>query len=257
MKYGFNKLLKVMKKLRSRNGCPWDKEQNEKTIIPYLIEETYEVVDSINKENPALIKEELGDLLLQIVFLSQMASEKKEFTINDVTDSIVRKLIRRHPHVFGNTRVSGPGEVIRNWEEIKNSEKETESILDSVPQSMPGLLRAKRVQEKASRVGFKWKEIKDVEKKINEEFLEFREALKSGENIEEEFGDLLFSLVTLSEFLKIDSEQAVHKTTDKFIKRFKYIEQKIKAENKKFKSLKLEELEKLWNEAKFKNGTQS
>ena len=251
-KGNFYKLVEVMKRLRGENGCPWDKKQNHKSLKPYLIEETYEVISAIDKGDDEELKEELGDLLLQIVFHAQIASEEGRFTIDDVAQTIVDKLIRRHPHVFGDVKVNGAEEVLQNWEKIKKDEGKS-SIFDGVPDGLPALLKARRVQEKAKRVGFDWDNIGGTLDKVEEEFKELRNAIESGskEDIEEEFGDLLFSLVNVSRFLGIDAEDALRKTIDKFMKRFRLLEEKVKRQgDKELENHTLEELDKIWDEVK-------
>lgn len=251
----FEKLVEVMETLRSENGCPWDRKQTHESIKPYLIEEAYEVVEAIDENSPQKLKEELGDLLLQIVFHAQMATEADNFTIEDVVQSIYDKMIRRHPHVFGDTVVDGSDDVLINWEKIKKEEKkERKSILDGVPRKLPALLRAHRIQDKAAHVGFDWPDIAPVFEKLNEEMIEFREAYQSGDKdkVEEEFGDLIFSLVNLSRFLQINPEDALRRTIDKFVRRFHYIEKVLDESGGDLHDSTLEALDKIWEEAKDK-----
>ncbi len=245
-------LVDVMKRLRGQGGCPWDREQNHESLKPYLIEEAYEVLDAIDKNNDKALREELGDLLLQIVFHAQIAAEENRFTIEDVAAAIVEKLRRRHPHVFGNLTVKDSDEVLRNWEEIKKGEGK-ESVLSGVPGGLPALLRARRVQEKAKRVGFDWDSIDGVMAKVNEEMLELKEASESGDRarVDEEFGDLLFSLVNFSRFLRVDAEDSLRKTIDKFSSRFQRMERLAKERGKtSLESCTLEEMDRLWDEVK-------
>jgi tetrapyrrole methylase family protein/MazG family protein len=245
-------LVEVMRRLRGKNGCPWDHEQSHESLKPYLVEETYEVLEAIDSNDNEELREELGDLLLQIVFHAQIASEEGRFTIDDVARGIVGKLKRRHPHVFGNTEVSGPDEVLRNWERIKKDEGK-HSVLDGVPAVLPALLKARRVQEKVGRVGFDWDEQNGAIEKIHEEIDELKGAVEEGKNerIEEEFGDILFSLVNLSRFLKIDAEESLRKTIGKFSKRFRYIEEQVKKRgDRPIEDYTLDELDSLWEEAK-------
>ena len=249
----FSRLHEIISKLRAPNGCPWDREQTHATLKPYLLEETYETLDALDQNNPALLCEELGDLLLQIVLHSVIAEEKKEFSFKDVAQTVADKMVRRHPHVFANTKVSGKEDVWRNWEQIKKTEKkENSSILDSIPKSLPALFRAAKIQKKAARVGFDWTEIKPVIEKVREELNEFDASTTLGihEKTIEEFGDILFSLVNLARKLDFDSEDALRLATKKFEKRFRYIEAKLKQEQKDFKDCSAEELDKYWNEAK-------
>ncbi len=247
----FYKLVEVMEKLRGENGCPWDKKQTHKSLKPYLIEEVYEVINAIDREDYEELKEELGDLLLQVVFHAQLAKEEGKFTIDDVANGIVEKLIRRHPHVFGDVKVSGSEEVLKNWEKIKKEEGK-KSIFDGVPEGLPALLKARRVQEKAKRVGFDWDSIDGTLDKVEEEVRELKEAVvnKDKEKISEEFGDLLFSLVNVSRFLGIDAEDSLRLTVNKFMDRFRSIEKKVRESGKKVEDYSLDELDRMWNEAK-------
>ncbi len=246
------KLVEIMRKLRGENGCPWDHEQTNETLKPYLLEETYEVLNAIDSKRDKDLEEELGDLLLQIVFHAQIASEQGRFTIDDVAGTIVDKLIRRHPHVFGETMVNSSEEVLENWEEIKKREGK-ESVLDGVPESLPALLKARRIQEKAKRVGFDWDSIQGAFEKVLEEFKELKDAVgrRKKKDIEDEFGDILFSIVNISRFMEIDAEDSLRKTVNKFKKRFQYIEQKVKKMGKKqLKNYSIQELDLLWEESK-------
>ncbi|MBX7149639.1 nucleoside triphosphate pyrophosphohydrolase [bacterium] len=255
MSQAFDELLAVMHKLRSPGGCPWDAKQTHKSILPYLIEECYEVVDAIERNDSADLKEELGDLLLQVVFHAEMASENGNFTIEDVALGISQKLIRRHPHVYGNTVVNNAGEVVKNWDAIKNEEKKhqkQESVLDSVPRAFPALMEAQKISKKAAKTGFDWKKPEDVFKKINEETAEVKKAIKrkNKKNIEEEVGDLLFCLVNLARKLKVDPEMALRKTNAKFRKRFLKMEKAASKKGKKLESFSLKDLDNLWEKAK-------
>jgi len=248
----FYELVDVMKRLRGQNGCPWDHQQTHESLKPYLIEETYEVIESIDRNNDEELKEELGDLLLQIVFHAQIAMEEGRFTIDDVAAGIVAKLKRRHPHVFGDTKVKDADEVLRNWEQIKKVEGK-HSVLDGVPDVLPALLKARRVQEKVGRVGFDWEESEGPLRKVLEEIEELKNAIDEGniDHIEEEFGDILFSLVNFSRFLKIDAEESLRKTVGKFSKRFRYIEEQVKNHgDRPIEDYSLDELDSLWEEAK-------
>ena len=248
----FYELVRVMERLRAENGCPWDRKQTHESLKPYLIEETYEVISAIDSGNDDELKEELGDLLLQIVFHAQIAKEDGRFDIDDVAKTIVEKLIRRHPHVFGDLKVSGSDEVLQNWEKIKKEEGK-ESIFDGVPEGLPSLLKARRVQEKAKRVGFDWNNIEGTLDKVKEEFDELSEAIKFGkkEKISEEFGDLLFSLVNVSRFLDIDAEDSLRQTIEKFMKRFKNVEKIIKSKGgKDLKNYTINELDEIWEDVK-------
>ncbi len=239
--------------LRAENGCAWDREQTSKSLKPYLIEEAYEVCDAIENENQENLKEELGDLLYQVYAHAQIAREEGLFTIDDVASGIVEKLIRRHPHVFGEDTAASADEVLVKWEKIKQQEKSSrESVLDGVPKSLPALLKAFRVQQKASRIGFDWEEVGSVVGKLDEEVAEFKEAIASGDRlkIEEETGDILFTLVNLSRFIKVNPEEALQRTVDKFMSRFKYVEQAAAKAGRRLEEMSLDEMDVLWNEAK-------
>jgi len=249
----FSRLHDIIAKLRAPDGCPWDREQTHATLKPYLLEETYETLDALDQNNPGLLREELGDLLLQIVLHSIIAEEKKEFTLNDVVKDIANKMVRRHPHVFAETKVSGVGEIWQNWEQIKKTEKKEQvSILDTIPHNLPALFRAEKIQKKAARVGLDWTETKPVLEKVREELQEFTEAQARDDKnkVSEEFGDVLFTLVNLARKLELDAEDALRLATKKFEKRFRYIEAKLRQEQKDFQDCSPEELDKYWEEAK-------
>ncbi len=249
----FRELVAVIARLRGPDGCPWDREQTFVSLRPYLLEETYEILEALDDEDFARLKEELGDLLMHIVFQAQIAREEGLFDIDDVLRTINEKLIRRHPHVFGDVEVEGTREVLENWEKIKLGEGE-KTLLGGVPRSLPALLRAFRVQEKASGVGFDWKRDRDVIAKITEEIKELRAAKRSQdkEKIADEFGDLLFSIVNLSRFWGVSPEEALRRTTEKFIRRFAYIEAELNKRGSDPGSASLEEMDDLWEEAKKK-----
>jgi MazG family protein len=245
----FENLVDVVRKLRVE--CPWDKEQTHESLRYALIEEAYEVIESIDDKNLEELKKELGDLLLHVVYHSTIAEDNREFTLLSVIQNTTDKLIRRHPHIFGDVKVSGPEEVKENWEKIKLSEGR-ESIVDGVPRELPALLRAFRVQDKASKVGFDWERKEDVWKKVEEELKELHHEATTGnhEGAEEEFGDLLFAVVNYARFLHINPEYALRRTIDKFIERFQYIETELKKQGKDITKTTLEEMDKLWEEAK-------
>lgn len=246
----------VVKTLRSPGGCPWDIVQTHKSLRRNLIEEVYEVIEAIDLEDEKLLCEELGDLLMQVVFHAHMAEEAKLFSMQDVIDGITEKLIRRHPHVFGDVDVKDAGEVLANWEAIKQAEKtERTSILDGVPKDLPSLMAAYKLQHKAAKVGFDWPDIDPVWDKLEEELRELEEAIVDGqkEKIEEELGDVLFTIVNISRFLKIDPEVALAGTNRKFRRRFSYIEEKVKAKQQNWESLSLIDLDELWQEAKLQD----
>ncbi len=255
----FSILVNIMKKLRSKDGCMWDREQSHDSIKRNLIEETYEAVECIESSDLEGLKEELGDLMLQIVFHSQMASESGEFNINDVMKNIIEKLIRRHPHVFENKILNNCDEILENWEDIKKAErkkslKKKDSIFVDIPKILPSLHYAYEIQNRASRLGFDWDEIKEVFKKIKEEINEINKELKRGKKdaVAEEIGDTLFSIVNFSRHLDIDCEQCLKNTSKKFIQRFDFMEKYAKENNLDFKKMSLEEKDKLWEIAKKK-----
>ncbi len=250
----FEELVEIMQKLLSEEGCPWDKEQDHISLRQYLIEEAYETLDAIDQEDYEALREELGDLLLQIVFHSELARKNNKFNIYDVIRGICDKLVERHPHVFGDVNVSGSKEVLINWEMLKKDQKRQQgkSILSGVPKELPGLLRAHRIQEKAARVGFDWSNFSDVLDKVKEEIEEFKEICDTDnkDKIEEEIGDIFFALVNVARFKDINSEYAIRKTIDKFIKRFNFIEAKAEEMNKDLNNMSLEEMDKIWEESK-------
>jgi tetrapyrrole methylase family protein/MazG family protein len=249
----FQELLKIMEALRGEKGCPWDKEQTRESLKPFIVEEAYELIEAIEEYDSEKIKEELGDLLFQIVFQCQIAKEKNEFQVSDVIEKIGKKMVARHPHVFGTADYKTTDEVLVHWEEHKKLEgKLRESILEGVPEVLPSLLRAHRLQDRAARVGFDWENVQDVLKKLDEELKEFKEALETkrqGE-IEEELGDIFFMLVNISRFIGVNPEDALRKTISKFIHRFRYIEMKAAEHGKKLSNMTLNEMDRLWDEAK-------
>lgn len=254
-KYEFSDLVDIMALLRSETGCPWDREQTHESLKKYLIEETYEVLEQIDAGNMKKICEELGDLLLQIVFHAQVAKEENNFDINDVITSICRKLILRHTHIFGDAKADTPDEVVDNWEAIKKKEKGLDtqtSVLKDVPRNLPALMRSYKVQQKAAQVGFDWDNLEDVFSKVKEEIGELEDVYKSKNvaRITDEMGDVFFSLVNLARFLKIQPELALTGTTEKFIKRFEYIEQESVKAGRRLEEMTLSEMDELWNKAK-------
>ena len=251
----FQQLLNIMEKLRGDGGCPWDKEQTRESLKPFILEEAYELIEAIESGDPEKMKEELGDLLFQIVFQCQVAKERKEFEISDVIEKITKKMITRHPHVFGEAEYRTSAEVIVQWEEQKKLEgKRRESILEGVPEALPSLLRAHRLQNRAASVGFDWDKVGDALKKLDEELKEFKKALETKEKNEigEELGDILFMLVNVSRFIGVNPEDALRKTITKFISRFRYIEMKAADNGRKLSDMTLSEMDKLWEEAKDK-----
>ncbi len=250
----FDELLEIMQRLRDREqGCPWDLQQTYDSLKPHLIEETYEIIEAIDKKDYQALKEELGDLLLHIVFQSQMAEEDGHFNIKDVLTEINKKMMNRHPHIFSDKKVENAEEVVQNWEKIKKNEKKyRESILDGIPKGLPALIKANRIQEKASAVGFDWKSAKPIFDKLQEELKEFQQAYQEHNNIEmeKEIGDILFTIVNIARQLDIDPEFALQNTVEKFIQRFRTMENYLKKENKDISHCNLDELEILWERAK-------
>ena len=247
-------LLDIMHLLRSPEGCPWDREQTLESLKKNLIEETYEVLDAIDSGDRSLLREELGDLLLQVVFQSQICKEEGAFQFDDVAQAIADKLVRRHPHVFGDAKAGTADEVLKNWEAIKRMEKgdKPRPTLSGVPRSLPALHKAQQVQSRAARVGFDWSEVSDVLAKIEEELGEIRMAMaeESGERVRDEIGDLLFAVVNLTRFMGHEAEEVLNQTISKFTRRFEYIEEQVHASGRNLPDCTLEEMEALWQEAK-------
>jgi MazG family protein len=245
-----------MARLRAPDGCPWDREQSFESIQRFTLEETYEVIDAIERRDYEALKEELGDLLLQPVFHAQMASEAGLFNIADSLNSINEKLIRRHPHIFGDVEVSGSAEVLSNWDAIKAQEKgdRVQGLLDSVHQAQPALMESLAISKKAAKAGFEWPSLAGVLDKVKEEIAEFEEALAAGDatHSEEELGDLLFTIVNLARWAKVDPEQALRRTNRKFRQRFAHVEARVAGQGKAIEATPIEELESYWQEAKTK-----
>ncbi len=251
----FKKLIEIVNTLMGENGCPWDKVQTRESLKPYLIEEAYETLEALDGNNPEEIKEELGDLLYQILFHAKISENKKEFNITDVIESISNKMEHRHPHVFKKGTLETPDEVATQWEEIKIKEKGKagrKSVLDGIPSYLPSLLRSQKLQKKAANHGFDWDKISSILDKLDEEVGEFKKAVLSGKkkNMKEELGDILFVLVNIAKFSKIDAEEALRATNNKFIKRFQHIEAEVAKRDKTLKETPLEELEQYWQNAK-------
>ncbi len=254
-KYDFSDLVEIVKLLRSPDGCPWDIEQTHTSIRENFLEETYEVLEAIDTLNKDLMQEELGDVLLQVVMHSDMARDEQWFNINDVCNDICQKLIIRHPHVFGDVTVSGTGDVLKNWDDIKRQTKKqsTQSVaMKSVPATFPALMKAQKVQGKAKKAGFDWDNLEGAFLKIAEETAELKEALKGGDSIqiEDELGDLLFSVVNVARFCKTDAETALEKSTKKFVARYTIVEKLAEEKGIDMKSSPIEVLDELWEEAK-------
>ncbi len=256
-----NKLLEIMAALRDpKSGCPWDKKQTFKTIVPYTLEEAYEVADSIERGQMLELKDELGDLLFQVVFYAQMAKEKNLFEFGDIVDAINDKLVRRHPHVFGDTQFENEQAFHEAWEQGKaaerdqRTEKEKASVLDGVAHALPALKRAQKLQKRAARVGFDWPDIEPVLDKLNEEIGELQQAIQLNDRnaLAEEIGDLIFTCVNLSRHLDVDAEESLRGCNHKFETRFNYIEQQLQRDNKDIHDCSIEELEMLWQQAKLK-----
>ncbi|HGJ64154.1 TPA: nucleoside triphosphate pyrophosphohydrolase [bacterium] len=251
----FRELVEIIAKLRSEEGCPWDREQTHETLKMGIIEEAYEVIETIDQKDDEKLEEELGDLLMQVLLNAQIAKDKGKFDINGVIQKINEKLLRRHPHVFGDLDVKDSEEIMKNWDRIKSEEranKDEYSILDGIPIHLPALIQARKVQSRASRVGFDWDKSSDVLKKVEEEVDELKESIVNADqpNIEEEIGDILFSIVNLSRFLNVEPEDALRKTTAKFMRRFKQMEVKIAQKGKKITDYDLTGLDKFWDSIK-------
>lgn len=252
----FAELVEIMRTLRGPEGCPWDKEQTPQSIKKNLIEEAYEVAEAIDSEDEKDLKGELGDLLFQIIFHSQMASEKKLFDINNVIEAIAQKIKRRHPHIFGNLQAGSPAEVLTRWEQIKRAEREEhESQLSGLPLSLPALQYAFELQSRAARVGFDWEDGVAILQKLDEEVQELKTALGSGQKLaREEMGDFLFTIVNITRHLGVDAEDALRATCKKFTRRFNYMEKRAKEMGRTLEEMTLEEKDVLWEEAKGKAG---
>lgn len=255
--YGIDDLIELIRILREPGGCPWDREQTHKSIRKDFIEETYEVIEAINKEDRELLKEELGDVLMQVVFHTRIETEEGGFDFNDVCDGICKKLIVRHPHVFASDKAETCADVLLKWDDIKKktkNQKTQTSVMESIPRELPALMRAQKVQKKAADVGFDWNDISGAFDKIKEETQEVKDAIESGDGdaVLDETGDLIFSCVNVARFAGVNSEEALTHTTDKFIKRFKIVESLASERGIKMENASLEVLDGLWDEAKNK-----
>ena len=252
----FTSLRKVIATLRGPNGCPWDRKQTHQSLKKYLVEETYEVLDAIDEQDDDHLVEELGDVLLQVMLHSQIGEDEGFFSVDDVIYSITEKMVRRHPHVFADIEVENSDEVIQNWEEIKKQEKNKDeddpSILDGIPKQLPSLYRAYELQKKAAKVGFDWEEVKPMWEKVTEELQEFKDEVQGNnhEKLTQEFGDILFALVNIARYYKVDPEEALRSTNRKFYKRFQFIEKIVKEKGYDMESMTLEELDEIWNLSK-------
>ncbi len=251
----FDRLVDVVAMLRSKNGCPWDLAQTHESLKADLIEEAYELIEAIDAKVPKKICDELGDLLMQVMLHSQIATDRNEFGVDEVIENLTEKLVRRHPHVFGSVVATNENEVLENWEEIKRGEdgnKDRKSSLDGIPHSLPSLQRAEKIQKRASRAGFDWDQTEDVLPKLQEEIDEIEESIRNDDitEIEMEIGDLLFSVVNLCRFLNVQPEEALRKSTRKFVDRFQRMETALERTNKKFKDYDLSTLDQIWEQVK-------
>ncbi len=247
----FAKLVEIMARLRSPAGCPWDREQTHQSLRPYLLEETYEVLEALDQQQNGELCKELGDLLLQVVFHAQIAGEASSFTLSEVIAGITEKLIRRHPHVFGEMKVNSAAEQRLLWEKLKKTEGKN-SVIDGVPAALPALQRAQRLQQKAGAAGFDWENVEQVIEKFNSELVELQQARHNGDTqqLEDEFGDVLFSLVAVGRWFGLNAEDALRQACDKFSRRFRLVENKLAATGENFDSVPLEKIEALWESAK-------
>ena len=253
--YNFDDLCTIMEILRSENGCPWDREQDHRSIRNNFLEEAYEAVEGIDNDDSDILKEELGDVLLQVVFHARISEEANEFNIDDVSDGVCKKLILRHPHIFSDVKADTSEQVLKNWDEIKKGEKHQKSATDtlrSVSAAMPSLMRAGKIQSKAAKVGFTYADTKEALSKVDEEYAELRDALESGDgaSVQEEFGDLLFAVANAARLSGVNAEEALFKANEKFISRFEKTEKAIKEQNKDFCELSVNELAEFWKKAK-------
>jgi tetrapyrrole methylase family protein/MazG family protein len=248
----FYDLVSIMAKLRGEEGCPWDRRQTKETLKPFLIEETYEILETLDAGDDKGLREELGDLLFHIIFMARIAQEEESFNIYDVIQTVSEKMIRRHPHVFGRSRVSSPHEVEVNWANLKAEEKPSRSLMEGVPRYLPALMRAYQLTTRASKVGFDWENKNQVWCKLEEELKEFKKALqdRTRTKVKDELGDILFTMVNLARFIGIDPEDALRMATDRFVERFKYIEKRLQEEGKVPQEASLAEMDALWEESK-------
>ena len=252
-RYGYEDLLEIIRLLRSPEGCPWDRVQTHQSIRRGMLEEAYEAAEAIDTDNAALLKEELGDVLMQVVFHAGIEADAGRFDMDDVCDGVVKKLLYRHPHVFGDGQAETADTVPVSWEQLKRQEKgqkTTADALDAVARSLPGLWRAEKIQKKAAEAGFDWRDVSGALDKLDEETRELREAVERGTNFSEELGDVLFAAVKAGRFLNVDPEDALNATCEKFIARFRRVEEACAARGAEMSSLPLDELTRLWNEAK-------
>ena len=252
-RYGYEDLLEIIRLLRSEDGCPWDKVQTHRSIRRGLLEEAYEAAEAIDNDDPVLLKEELGDVLMQVVFHADIESDAGRFTMDDVCDGVVKKLLFRHPHVFGDGHEDAPESVLVSWDKLKRREKGQKTVadsMDSVARSLPGLWRAEKLQKKAASAGFEWPDVQGALAKLEEEVSELRRAVEDGGNVPDVLGDVLFAAVKVGRFCACDPEDAVNGTCEKFIRRFRAVEEGAAARGREVSQLSLEEMTALWNEAK-------
>ncbi|OYT69346.1 MAG: nucleoside triphosphate pyrophosphohydrolase, partial [Armatimonadetes bacterium CP1_7O] len=249
---GFEGLVAVVAALRAPDGCPWDREQTHESLKPHLLEETYEVLEAVDSHDPIALREELGDLLLQVLMHSQIASETGAFDIEQVIERLIEKLVSRHPHVFGDAHAETAEQVLKNWDKTKRAQKGRASVLEGVPRAMPALARAQEISKRAARVGFEWETIEGVLDKLREEEAELRQAIVSGDRvrIESEIGDLLFTMVNIARHMQIDAEQALHSMVARFTRRFQWMEAEAARQNRALDNLDADEWEALWQQAK-------
>ena len=253
--YSYEDFLEIMRLLRAPGGCPWDREQTHSSIRRNFLEETYEVLDAIDHDDASGMCEELGDVLMQVAFHAQIEAERGRFTMANVVDGVARKLVYRHPHVFGDVQADTSQQVLANWDVLKRREKgqrSTADAVEAVPHTLPALWRAEKLQKKAAKVGFDWPDVSGALDKVEEELAEVRAAIGGDGDVEEEIGDLIFAVTNVSRFVKVDSERAAEKTCNKFVRRFADMEQQAKAQGKQLSELTLEEMDALWDEAKKK-----
>lgn len=248
----FEKLVSIIQRLRAPDGCPWDREQTHESLLPFFLEEAYEVIESVDEGNWENLKEELGDILLHVVFQAVLAEDEGKFSLEDSISTVNEKLIRRHPHVFEKAQAQAAFQAKQNWEAAKHKEKKRDSRLDGVPSNLPALIRSQRLQQKASYAGFDWEKVEEVWDKIHEEIQELKEAQEEGvrEHLVEEIGDVLFSIVNLARFLDIPAEDALRKTNKKFTTRFSKVEEELKRRGKTVEESNLVEMDEIWNRVK-------